>query len=355
MSSKLNTAIAVAGIDIGKNSFHVIGLDKRGANDIGTPRPRPGVLAAHAPQTRTTGTVGGGLEWALPYQWRNWSIKAEYMFIGLGHDTLTACGTAITPAGTPVGGGQFCFNHDFSGIHTAKIGLNYRFVLILEFGFLSAARGRQRTHRCYADAVVALSKAFALSTASDAACAISSDFDSFVGSFMLLAWPCASLHSAEPIRTILTGSLARAKSNAPVALKLRRIRTSLFQSKRKSRLLTAGHSQRAWPFSDCLRVNYSRQAHRPLQMTVGLHCTSEVCNGSFSSDRPAPNAVGMSLCADRVRTFAPQRFDAVCQQRNFRGHRFTLPPFAGNPNGVVVYPPYLMGQYCGMLFRIWWH
>jgi hypothetical protein len=27
MSSKLNTAIAVAGIDIGKNSFHVIGLD----------------------------------------------------------------------------------------------------------------------------------------------------------------------------------------------------------------------------------------------------------------------------------------------------------------------------------------
>jgi len=31
ISSKLNTAIAVAGIDIGKNSFHVIGLDKRGA------------------------------------------------------------------------------------------------------------------------------------------------------------------------------------------------------------------------------------------------------------------------------------------------------------------------------------
>jgi hypothetical protein len=29
-----------------------------------------------------------------------------------------------------------------------------------------------------------------------------------------------------------------------------------------------------------------------------------------------------------------------------RGHRFTLPPFAGNPNGVVVYPPYLMDQYC---------
>jgi len=31
MSSKLNTAIAVVGIDIGKNSLHVVGLDKRGA------------------------------------------------------------------------------------------------------------------------------------------------------------------------------------------------------------------------------------------------------------------------------------------------------------------------------------
>ena len=31
MSQTLNTAIAVIGIDIGKNSFHVVGLDGRGA------------------------------------------------------------------------------------------------------------------------------------------------------------------------------------------------------------------------------------------------------------------------------------------------------------------------------------
>jgi transposase len=31
MSQKSNTAIAVIGIDIGKNSFHVVGLDERGA------------------------------------------------------------------------------------------------------------------------------------------------------------------------------------------------------------------------------------------------------------------------------------------------------------------------------------
>ena len=31
MSQKLNTAIAVIGSDIGKNSFHVVGHDERGA------------------------------------------------------------------------------------------------------------------------------------------------------------------------------------------------------------------------------------------------------------------------------------------------------------------------------------
>ncbi len=31
MSQNLNSAIAVIGIDIGKNSFHVVGLDSRGA------------------------------------------------------------------------------------------------------------------------------------------------------------------------------------------------------------------------------------------------------------------------------------------------------------------------------------
>ena len=31
MSEKPNTAIAVIGIDIGKNSFHMVGLDDRGA------------------------------------------------------------------------------------------------------------------------------------------------------------------------------------------------------------------------------------------------------------------------------------------------------------------------------------
>jgi transposase len=31
MSQSLNSAVAVIGIDIGKNSFHIVGLDSRGA------------------------------------------------------------------------------------------------------------------------------------------------------------------------------------------------------------------------------------------------------------------------------------------------------------------------------------
>jgi outer membrane immunogenic protein len=75
--------------------------------------------------TITTWTLGGGIEWAVV---NNWSIKAEYMFIGLGDShSLNTCGFAAAPGGTLVGGGQFCFNHEFAGIHTAKVGLNYRF------------------------------------------------------------------------------------------------------------------------------------------------------------------------------------------------------------------------------------
>jgi opacity protein-like surface antigen len=70
--------------------------------------------------TITTWTLGGGVEWAVV---NNWSIKAEYMFIGLGDShPLNTCGFAAAPVGNLVGGGQFCFNHEFAGIHTAKVG-----------------------------------------------------------------------------------------------------------------------------------------------------------------------------------------------------------------------------------------
>lgn len=81
------------------------------------------IISTSVQETKATWTLGGGTEWALN---GNWSVKAEYMFIGLDR-TLTSCGTATTATGAAVAGGQFCFDHEFGGVHTAKVGLNYRF------------------------------------------------------------------------------------------------------------------------------------------------------------------------------------------------------------------------------------
>ena len=81
------------------------------------------LISTFVDDTITTWTIGGGIEWAFA---DNWSIKGEYMFIGLD-ETLTSCGPATLANGNVVSGGSFCFGHDFSGIHTAKVGLNYRF------------------------------------------------------------------------------------------------------------------------------------------------------------------------------------------------------------------------------------
>jgi len=82
------------------------------------------VISTGGSHTFTTYTVGGGLEWAFADRW---SVKGEYMFIGLGNNkTLTTCGPASTAAGT-VPGGEFCFSHEFRSIQTFKIGLNYLF------------------------------------------------------------------------------------------------------------------------------------------------------------------------------------------------------------------------------------
>jgi outer membrane immunogenic protein len=74
-------------------------------------------------ETATTWTIGGGLEWAFA---QNWSVKAEYMFIGLDNEFQTS-GLGTTSTGAVVSGGPFVFNHRFDGINTAKVGLNYRF------------------------------------------------------------------------------------------------------------------------------------------------------------------------------------------------------------------------------------
>jgi outer membrane immunogenic protein len=73
------------------------------------------LIAASFSDSVTTWTVGGGIEWAFS---PNWSVKAEYMFIALD-EVNRSCGFD--------NGTTFCFDHDVGGIHTAKVGINYRF------------------------------------------------------------------------------------------------------------------------------------------------------------------------------------------------------------------------------------
>ena len=69
----------------------------------------------------TTGAVGGGLEYALA---DHWTVKAEYLFIDLDE----------TYHFSAVAGGQisqfrfrFSSQHRVEGLHTAKLGLNFKF------------------------------------------------------------------------------------------------------------------------------------------------------------------------------------------------------------------------------------
>jgi len=64
MSQNLSSAIAAIGIDIGKNSFHVVGLDARGAILLRQKWSRgqvEGRLANMPPSKRCTGS---GLAWS---------------------------------------------------------------------------------------------------------------------------------------------------------------------------------------------------------------------------------------------------------------------------------------------------
>jgi outer membrane immunogenic protein len=67
--------------------------------------------------------IGGGIEQALPPAWfklaKNVSIKAEYLYLGIER-TQTTSGVASDSFTNTT-------TDHISGIHTAKIGINYRF------------------------------------------------------------------------------------------------------------------------------------------------------------------------------------------------------------------------------------
>jgi outer membrane immunogenic protein len=63
--------------------------------------------------------VGGGVEWLIA---RNWSLKAEYMFIDLGKENYSLHGTVKPNSSVPYVE-TFAADLEF---HTVRLGLNYR-------------------------------------------------------------------------------------------------------------------------------------------------------------------------------------------------------------------------------------
>jgi outer membrane immunogenic protein len=68
-------------------------------------------------------TLGGGLEYAF---WQRWTVKAEYLYVSLDTDPLTAPAQFLfTPGNAPASINVFF--KDRTNINVARLGLNYRF------------------------------------------------------------------------------------------------------------------------------------------------------------------------------------------------------------------------------------
>lgn len=79
--------------------------------------PAGNTIFAYGSDNRATWALGGGIEYALT---NSWTIKGEYLYLDT-RETIDACGNAT------IGGRRFCWSHDVPGLHTGKIGLNYKF------------------------------------------------------------------------------------------------------------------------------------------------------------------------------------------------------------------------------------
>lgn len=75
--------------------------------------------------------VGGGIEQALPPEWfnlaKNISVKVEYLYLGTGRSQDVTHATACLNGACSTSDVTSIMTSHFSGIHTAKLGINYRF------------------------------------------------------------------------------------------------------------------------------------------------------------------------------------------------------------------------------------
>jgi outer membrane immunogenic protein len=65
--------------------------------------------------------AGAGAEWAVD---QHWSLKAEYEYLGFNQ---SAGGCSVLAIGAAGAGGTWCEATRIDGIHTGKLGVNYRF------------------------------------------------------------------------------------------------------------------------------------------------------------------------------------------------------------------------------------
>jgi outer membrane autotransporter protein len=79
------------------------------------------VSATGGNAVEVTWAVGGGLEFALSDRW---SLKGEYLYLDGTSYTASGPGFARTAGAPPQ---RFNWSHDVPAIHTAKLGINYRF------------------------------------------------------------------------------------------------------------------------------------------------------------------------------------------------------------------------------------
>jgi outer membrane immunogenic protein len=121
----LATVRARAGVSSGMGFFYVTGglpiADASFSREIFVPGDGCPATPCHAVRdsaTLTGWTVGAGGEYALT---RNWSLKAEYLFVDLGS------GLDDTTASRFVAGQSLSHSADIDDLHIVRAGLNYRF------------------------------------------------------------------------------------------------------------------------------------------------------------------------------------------------------------------------------------
>jgi outer membrane immunogenic protein len=85
----------------------------------GAPGCGPGFLVINRSETQTTYAVGAGIEYAFT---PNWSLKGEYLYLGTRQTNTSSNLSVAAPANV-----LFTNSNSDPGIHTVKLGVNYRF------------------------------------------------------------------------------------------------------------------------------------------------------------------------------------------------------------------------------------